>query len=344
MNYLNHGSKKQDSEGFSLDTVKNFDKVLSSKKYSLLQFTVETIRKSNPSILKFVDNYKNLGKAVKCSENEFESKIKEYKNNIEKIKAEIETCQQDLNKVSDSENMDPQVRKNLENFVDYFQDFLTTANRKMDEADEDSRQIKRVAVKCREIYGLSKSYDSKLFLNLLHSFIEKIKQKIRQIEKKEADERRKQEIEQKRRKMLQTNSGLVGSYARRKTKYKGKCVHFNSVLAKDTKPRATTYRREKVPLKKEQISGPPPRGNPRRNRGRVGRNRRRRAHIPDKYKKNKLPIVAEDENLDNGNLTINDSKDEDKDDSVSHQTQTRPRVSNYQQNIIRNCKIYITNF
>ena len=64
LNYLNYGSNKAEAAGFSLDTVRTVDKVLSSKKYSLLSLVVKSIYSSDARRLSFLEQYNDLPKVM----------------------------------------------------------------------------------------------------------------------------------------------------------------------------------------------------------------------------------------------------------------------------------------
>lgn len=72
------------------------------------------------------------------------------------------------------------------------------ANRKMIEVDDLIKKILREAEKCREIYGLTKSFDEKQFLILVNEFFQKIKDCLKKIDQDEKDRLRKEAILEKK--------------------------------------------------------------------------------------------------------------------------------------------------
>lgn len=97
-----------------------------------------------------------------------------------------------------ADTTDPLESETASKFVEYFEPFLAGANRKMTEVDDLIKKILREAEKCRDIYGLTKTYDEKLFLILVAEFIQKIKECLRKIDHDEKERLKKEAAQEKR--------------------------------------------------------------------------------------------------------------------------------------------------
>lgn len=170
INYLNAGGPKAKSVGFSLTTLRDLHKVKSEANFNLLYFVVRLVKESQPRLLDFMKNYETLPRLVKSDTEVFQAKINEFKEISKLIKDELSLVTKKLKSKDEDE------KSVAANYEGYFRPFLDSALGKIDSLEEINREISRKGTRLAELYGLSNSYQSKEFLELINGFVTKVKE------------------------------------------------------------------------------------------------------------------------------------------------------------------------
>lgn len=213
MNYLNHGSNKGEALGFSLETVRGLDRIMSTKKYSLLNFVVRCLLKHDPKRLGFVQSYYDLPKVIRYSVSEFEKMKKEYNNNVRTIREEVQFADKMVEELKGRED-------EAENwlcyrlFADHFKPFLEDADRRLEMVKDNFEKISAKASKCAELYGLKSKTNPEDILGLLNTFLESVKKHQEAYIRSEQAAKKKAELEHKLRSAKERSKNPVGDTAK----------------------------------------------------------------------------------------------------------------------------------
>jgi hypothetical protein len=173
------------------------DRIMSTKKYSILYFVVKSLHEQDPKRLAFTKSYMDLPKVMRYSLPEFEKSKIEYSRNYETIKEEVETADKMVLELKDNiEEAENQMCYQI--FTDHFKPFLHDADRRLEMIKDNFEKIKSKASKCAELYGLKTSSSPEEVLLLLHSFLESVRKHQETLERLENAAKRKAEYEMKR--------------------------------------------------------------------------------------------------------------------------------------------------
>lgn len=90
-NYLNYGTNKGKAIGFQMDILIQLSaiKSIGKKKMSVLEFLIHSIRKHNPSILKFTSKLVSCELASKIELSLLSNKVSDLDKGVQKVKLEL---------------------------------------------------------------------------------------------------------------------------------------------------------------------------------------------------------------------------------------------------------------
>lgn len=97
-NYLNFGTNKGKAVGFQMELLLQLSNIKSvgKVKISLLEYLIKSIRKNDPSLLKFSNDLVTCDLASKIELTILEDKVKEFDKGLEKIKKELDKTDEQI--------------------------------------------------------------------------------------------------------------------------------------------------------------------------------------------------------------------------------------------------------
>ena len=182
-NYLNTGTSNGKALGFyissldKLDSVKGFNK----EKTSLLEFLVITIKSNNPSYLNFYKDFNSLKDASQINKADLEKDINEIQNELNKIKSEKETKDED--------------------YLLFLNNVEKYSSIKIDCINISLNILEKEIETCYTTFGeLKDKFNLNSFLKSIDNFVELYKAKLLEISQKEAKLLKKKIAEEKKKK------------------------------------------------------------------------------------------------------------------------------------------------
>lgn len=180
------------------------DRIMSTRKYSILYFVVKSLHEQDPKRLSFTQNYSDITRAMRYSLSDFEKSKLEYTKSFEKVRDEVEIADKLVQDLKDN----PEETENhmtYQLFIDNFKPFLQDADRRLELVNDSFNKIKAKASKCAEFYGLKPSSTPEEILSILNSFLESLRKHHDTIIRAEQAAKRKAELELKKQLIKETS-------------------------------------------------------------------------------------------------------------------------------------------
>ena len=169
-NYLNHGTANGKALGFSITSLDKLDNIKSynKDKSSLFDFVVMNIKKKEPELIAFYNEFNRLDEGCQIDKAELDKQIKTIENGINLIHNEI-------NKTKNEEYL--VFLNNLDKYSSVKLECVKITNKMLND------EIEKIIV----TYGINKAkFNLSTFLKTIHDFVEKFKSIYIKLLRKEA--------------------------------------------------------------------------------------------------------------------------------------------------------------
>ena len=207
-NFLNFGTSNGKAFGFSIFSLEKIDDVKSfnKEKTSLLEFLVLNVKNKNNQLINFYKEFKFIQEASQTDKNELEKNIMILITNLNKIKKEKETKNENFLLFSN----------NVEKYSSIKIECVKISNKMLDNEIEN----------CVYLFGEDeKKFDVTKFIKIIFDFVEKFKLKLIEISQKEA-KLLKKKINEEKKKKKKENEKISNENKKISNENKNKKINF----------------------------------------------------------------------------------------------------------------------
>ena len=158
-NYLNHGTNKGNTTGFSLNSLNQleFFKANNQEKTTLLQLLLKQLLQTDKSILNFTTEFEICEEATKVDITDIESKVNELQLGFTKLNSALEQTNSDQT---------PQIQQ----FNYEMNCFVKLAKPELEDLKNQVQKLKSEVNQCKELFGENKEVKSKEFFQKFTDF------------------------------------------------------------------------------------------------------------------------------------------------------------------------------